>query len=309
MNKLTNNKTHFCLGLSKPLDIFNNNVRKLIYFVLENNLYIHTSISYPINFFLFKFFLRKDRRHKIKFICKILANNLENFNRTVDLTLKKYSIKKIHILQLINLPISKNFFRDKDSLESSEFEKILNSIKELKKNEIIDKVYIQILSKDTLEFCKKMNHHFDGFAFYANINEINLKKEVYEFIIKNNIPSLILSVFGNPKESKVSSNLHLESYRFSQTFFSENTIPVGRTLNLSRLKDILNDNKINNLDFNPRFVETDEMQDTAENFYKRYKVTNLYYIFIFLVKCLTKKIIGQKAWLYLKSIYKKKYEN
>jgi len=72
---------------------------------------------------------------------------------------------------------------------------------------------------------------------------------------------------------------------------------------------LLNDKKVNNLSFNPRFVETDEMQDTAENFYKRYKVTNLYYIYIFAVKCLTKKIAGQKAWLYLKNIYKKKYEN
>ena len=304
MNKLNIIKTQFCLGISKPLDILNKNTRKLINFALDNNLYIHTSISYPVNFFFIKYFLGKNRKKKINFICKILADNNKNFRETINLTLKKFSIEKIHILQLINLPVSNDENRDISSLNMLEFNKIINLIKELKKKNLIDKVYVQIFSKDNLEFCIKISNYFDGFAFYSNINEIHLKKDVYEFIKKNNIPSMLLSVFGNPKEKKITNNLHLYSYKFSQSYFSDNTIAVGRTLNIDRLKDIVINNKVSNLKFNPNFTETNEIQDTAKNFYNRYKVTNLFYIFIFLIKCLIKKVIGQKAALYLKKIYK-----
>ena len=165
---------------------------------------------------------------------------------------------------------------------------------------MIEKVYVQIFSKDSLEFCINLSNYFDGFAFYSNIHEIHLKKNVYEFIKKNNIPSMLLSVFGNPKEKKITNNLHLDSYNFSQSYFSDNIIPVGRTLNVNRLKDIVTNNKVDNLKFSPNFIETNEIQDTAKNFYNRYRVSSLSYIFIFVLKCLIKKIIGQKAVSYLK---------
>lgn len=304
MNKSNIAKTQFCLGISKPLDIFNKNIRKLINYALDKDLFIHTSISYPVNFFFIKFLLNKKRRNKINFICKILADNSKNFKETVNLTLKKFSIEKISILQLVNLPVSNNVNRDIGYLNMLEFNEILNLIKELKKKNLIDKVYVQIFSKDNLEFCIKISNYFDGFAFYSNINEIHLKKDVYEFIKKNNIPSMLLSVFGNPKEKKITNNLHLDSYKFSQSYFSDHTIPVGRTLNVDRLKDIVMNNKVGNLKFSPNFTETNEIQDTSKNFYSRYKVTSLSYIFIFLIKCLIKKVIGQKAVLYLKKIYK-----
>ena len=63
-------KNNFCLGISKPLDILNKNIRKLINYALDKDIFIHTSISYPINFFFIKLLLNKKRRHKINFICK-----------------------------------------------------------------------------------------------------------------------------------------------------------------------------------------------------------------------------------------------
>ena len=298
-------KNNFCLGISKPLDILNKNIRKLINYALDKDLLIHTSISYPVNFFFIKLLLNEKRRYKINFICKILGDNFENFNKTVNLTLSKFSIKKIHILQLVNLPVKNNSKRDVFSLDFDELSKILKSIDNFKKKKIIDKVYIQIFSKDELEFCKRIHSYFDGFSFYSNINEIHLKEEVYEFIKKKNIPCMILSIFGNPKiNDNKSKNWHLDSYKFSQSYFSDNTIAVGRTLNIDRLKDIVINNKISTPKYSPNFTETNEIQDTAKNFYNRYKVTNLFYIFIFLTKCLIKKIIGQKTILYLKNLQK-----
>jgi hypothetical protein len=306
-------KKNFCLGISKPLDIFNKNIIDLISYAIEKDLFIHSSITYPVNFIFIKFFLKRKNRYKINFICKILADNSENFNKTVNLTLEKFSIKKIHILQLVNLPVINPAKRDSLSLKFDELNKILKSINDLKKKKIIDKVFIQIFSNDDLKFCKKTQEYFDGFAFYSNIEEIHLKKDVYEFIKNENIPCIILSVFGNPKiNANSDNNLHLNSYEFSQSYFSKDTIAVGRTLKLSRLKEIYNSKKSElkkKLIFSPKYIETDEIQDTAENFYKRYKVTNLYYIFIFITKCLTKKIIGQKIWLYLNKKLKKNYED
>ncbi len=306
-------KNNFCLGISKPLDILNKNIRKLINYALDKDIFIHTSISYPINFFFIKLLLNKKRRHKINFICKILGDNFENFNKTVNLTLSKFSIKKIHILQLVNLPVKNNSKRDVFSLDFDELSKILKSIDDLKKKKVIDKVYIQIFSKDELEFCKKIHSHFDGFSFYSNINEIHLKEEVYEFIKKENIPCMILSIFGNPKiNDNKNKNWHLDSYKFSQFYFSKETIAVGRTLKLSRLKEIYDSQNFEikqKLIFEPKYIQTSEMQDLAENFYKRYEVTNMLYISIFIIKCFVRKILGQKIWFYLKKKLKQNYEN
>ena len=123
---------NFCLGISKPLNIFDKNIRKLVNYTLDNGLYIHTSITYPINFFFIKYLLNKDKRHKIKFICKILGDNLINFENTINLTMENYSIKNIQILQLVNLPINNPEKRDFLSIRFDDFNKIILKIKEMK---------------------------------------------------------------------------------------------------------------------------------------------------------------------------------
>jgi hypothetical protein len=303
-----NIRSKFCIGISKPLDILNKNIRKLIYYSLDKNIFVHTSITYPINFVFIKFLLKKKVRHKINFICKILGDDFKNFNKTVKLTLSKFSIKKIYILQLVNLPIKNSQKRDISSVDFDEFNKILISIDNLKKNNLIDKVYLQIFSNDELEFCSKISNYFDGFAFYSNLKEVHLKREVHEFIKNKDIPCLVLSIFGNPKTFINSNkNLHLDSYIFSQSYFSKNTIAVGRTLKYSRVHDIYNveNKKIDKkLIFRPKYIQTTETQDTAQNFYKKYEVTTNLYIFIFILKCIGKKILSQKIWFFLKKLTK-----
>ena len=77
---------------------------------------------------------------------------------------------------------------------------------------------------------------------------------------------------------------------------------MGRTLKLKRLKEIFNTNqKLEHYkNFNPKFIETSENQDTSENFFRRYNVTNIFYIIKFILKCLIKKIFSQKLIKLLK---------
>ena len=98
-------KKNFCLGLSKPLNILDSKIRKMINLSIKNNLYFHISITYPLNFYFIKYLLNKDKRERINFISKILGDNLDNFRKSFKLTIDKLGIKKLYIAQLVNLPI------------------------------------------------------------------------------------------------------------------------------------------------------------------------------------------------------------
>ncbi len=297
---------NFSLGISKPLNILDRDIRNLLYFTIEKNFLIHTSITYPINYLIIKYLLREKDRLKINFICKILGDSLKNFENTISLTKLKYGIKKIHILQLVNLPLKNADKRNFDSLDIYEFKKIISAINKLKEKKIVDKFYLQVFSNDSFEFCNKIKDYVDGFAFYANINEIHLKEKVYNLIREDNIPCMLLSIFGNPKEDKsLNHDLHLDSFEFSQTNFTNNTIAVGRTLKISRLKEISEFKISEKKKFNPKHVETSEIQDTAKNFYERYNVTTFTYVIIFIIKCLIKRILGNVIINFLKKKLKK----
>ena len=98
-------KKNFCLGLSKPLNIFDYKMRKMINLSIKNDLYFHISISYPLNFYFVKYLLSKKKRLGIKFISKILGDSMLNFRKSFKLTLNELGIKKLYIAQLVNLPI------------------------------------------------------------------------------------------------------------------------------------------------------------------------------------------------------------
>ena len=98
-------KKNFCLGLSKPLNILDSKIRKMINLSIENNLYFHISITYTLNFFFIKYLLSKKKRGGIRFISKILGDNIDNFRKSFNLTINKLGIEKLYIAQLVNLPI------------------------------------------------------------------------------------------------------------------------------------------------------------------------------------------------------------
>jgi len=297
------NINNFCLGISKPLNIFNQDIRSLINLSIKNQIYFHVSISYPLTFYLLRFLISEKKRNEIKFISKILADTEKNFTKSFELTLKNFSIKKLHIVQIVNLPVKNIYNRVYEEINFSEFSKIINKIKLYKETGHIKKNYIQLYPSDGLEFVKKIVNHFDGVCFYANINSIFINEKVYEFIKNNDIPCLILSIFGNPKKKDI-KKLNIHSFIFSQKNFSSNTISVGRTYNLKRFQEIINHKfEITNL-YNTNtklvFASRDEYQDTSVNFFKHYKITNILFLFRFLFVCFIKFVLPKTIYNYLK---------
>ena len=65
MNNFEKNTSQFCLGISKPLNILDKNTLQLINYSLEKNFYVHTSLSYPVNFFFIKYFLTKKKETEL----------------------------------------------------------------------------------------------------------------------------------------------------------------------------------------------------------------------------------------------------
>ena len=313
MNDINHKNINFCLGLSKPLNIFDNEIRNIIRLALENKIFFHISISYPINFILLRFLTKQLKRNQIRFIAKILGDSEKNFLLSLNLTFGKFLIKKINIIQIINLPFNKKTERSVKNINKLELEKVHRQISILKNDKKIEKCYVQVNSNDNLDFCNFLLNYFDGFVFYSNKPNIYLDKEVYDLILRKKIPCIVLSIFGNTMNAKVNyKNHHLINFQFIIDFFPQNTIGIGRTTKYNRLKELIlfNNYKENkNLNINPIFEKFNEKQETSEDFFKRYKVTNFIYILIFIFKCFSKKIIGQKTWLYLKNIYKKNYEN
>lgn len=275
---------------------------------IKNNLYFHISITYPLNFYFIKYLLNKDKRERINFISKILGDNLDNFRKSFKLTIDKLGIKKLYIAQLVNLPILNPQKRKFDEINFIKFNELIEEANSLKKTNNIKKLYLQIFSNDDFEFCIKIKKYFDGFAFYADLNNVYIKKDVYDFILKNDVPCLILSIFGNPTET-TETNLHIKSYQFSQKRFSSNTIAVGRTKNLKRVKEIMAESiKFDDMIFdnNINFNEKKEIQDNAKNYFSRYNVSSFWYLVIFLSKCFIKLVLPDKITFLLKKISKKK---
>ena len=55
-NKYLHGNLNFALGTSVPLNIFKDSL-KIVKYAIESNFYIHTSINYPANAFIFKYFM------------------------------------------------------------------------------------------------------------------------------------------------------------------------------------------------------------------------------------------------------------
>ena len=206
-------------------------------------------------------------------------------------------------MEIINLPVRNIYKRVYEEINFHEFSKIINRIQLLKNKGFIKKNYIQLNPGDDIEFTKKIIKYFDGVSFYANIDSIFINQSVYDYIRKNNIPCLLLSIFGNPKEKNIES-LNIDSYIYSQRNFSVDTIAVGRTYNLKRFKkmiehDYSNENlKIKNKKLIFSFRE--EYQEKSETFFEHYQITNVFFLARFLFVCLLKSLLHKNFYNKLK---------
>ena len=284
---------NFALGFSTLLNIFNNKNKKLIDSAIKNDLYFHISISYPQTFYILKILINKKSRQKIKFIAKVCGDTNDNLLKCINQTLKKFSLKKISIIQIINLPFKTLKNRNFNEINYSEFNDILEHIKSLKEKKIIGKSFIQIYQSDNLDFVENITKYFDGVTFYGDLHSVGLKENVYNFIIKKDLNCIILSVFGRPKNSYL-KNLNIRSYLHTQKNFTNNTIAVGRTTKINNLKEITNYDYINSDEFKIDKTDKFESKGNEEDssvYFKAYNSSNKIDLFKYLFVCFLKKIM------------------
>ena len=84
---------------------------------LQVDFYLHTSITYPVNAFIFKNLISKKLRDKAKLITKILGDDPNFLIKTLELSFKRFGKKNIDIIQITNLPLKKNGIRNCENLD------------------------------------------------------------------------------------------------------------------------------------------------------------------------------------------------
>ena len=57
------NENNFAIGLSKPLNIFNNELQ-IIKYSIEQIFFLHVSITYPVNTFIIKYLIKKKGKNQ-----------------------------------------------------------------------------------------------------------------------------------------------------------------------------------------------------------------------------------------------------
>ena len=284
---------NFAFGFSTLLNIFNTKNKKLIDFAIKNDLYFHISISYPQTFYILKILINKKSRRKIRFIAKVCGDTNDNLLKCINQTLNKFSIKKISIIQIINLPFTTLKNRNFNNINYSEFNNILEQIKSLKEKKIISKSFIQIYQSDELEFVEKITKYFDGVTFYADLYSVGLKENVYNYIIQKDLNCMILSIFGGQKKTYL-KNLNIRSYLHSQKNFTNNTIAVGRTTRIDNLNEITNYDYINSNEFKIDKTVKFELKGNEEDssvYFKAYNSSNKIHFFKYLLVCFLKKML------------------
>lgn len=278
---------NFCLGSSKPFNIFNKKDLEIIKFALFNNFFFHISITYPVNALILKYFFKKTN---VKVIAKLLGGEGKIFKLTLKETLKRFGLKRIHIAQIVCLP-TRNFESNSDSFKIQEYYFLIQKLQESKK--FINKVYLQIFSTDTLTFIKKVYKDFDGFIFYANFKEIFIQKDVYLFINENKIPVSIISVFGGGN-LKNEANLTIKTLSFINKNFPNGCIPIGRTQDINRLINIkkIIDGQLfdNSLTSNFKFNNNYYTEEDSNKFIKEIRVSGYYYSLKHFLKCALRSI-------------------
>ena len=235
----------FVYGMGSFFNIFNAEHKKCLNEVIKNKIKIHSSIYYPGSAFFFRNVVPENVRNNVNLIIKVSGYNYDQFRYELDQSLNSFKTKKFYGIQFWDeLPLLKE-----NNIDYSELEKILNHVDELKKNHIIQKLFLQINNKKMRLKKDKIFNSFDGFAFNAYPNEAQIDEENFRYISKNNKIFLQLQFFGGRYKSnfrknyleKDSSKIKQENWinkciEYSINTFGENSFFVGSTRNLNRLK-------------------------------------------------------------------------
>lgn len=252
---------NFVYGMGSFFNIFKNEHRKCLSEIIKKKLKIHTSIYYPGSAFFFRNVIPENERDSSNLIIKISGYNYDQFRFELDKSFDSFKLTKLYGIQFWDeLP-----YLNKKKIDYSQLEKIIGHVDELKKKNILKKLFLQINPKIMRLKKDKIFDLFDGFALNAYPNEAQIDEENFNYIKDNNKIFLQLQFFGgryklNFREDYLkrnSSNAKEENWinkciEYSINTFGENSFFVGSTRNLSRLKltlKLLNKNpKIKNLE-------------------------------------------------------------
>ena len=282
-----NANINFALGLSKPLNIFKNSL-KIMNYSLQVDFYLHTSITYPVNAFIFKNLISKKLRDKAKLITKILGDDPNFLIKTLELSFKRFGKKNIDIIQITNLPLKKNGIRNCENLDNQKFSEIVKIVNKYKFDNKINKVFLQLYYDDNIKLIEKVANDFDGFVFQGSKENIFINENIYDFLITKKVPLIIFSVFGG---GEVSYN---DTFNFFTQNFNNDLILVGRTSNFDRLKIIynsINSKKTIEKKMNVNFFPQNKKQEVSKLFLKTAYVSDPFYSIKVILKDFVKKIL------------------
>ena len=213
------NKLQLALGLSKPLNIFENAI-DLLKVAIESNFYLHVSITYPVNAFIIKYLLPSKLKYKKKLITKILGEDKIVFNKSLDLSLKRFGGKYIDIVQIVNLPLKKNSIRNFKNLDVEKYTDLKNQFIIQKIKGKFKKIYLEIFESDDIDLIKNISQDFDGFIFRGNQREFYINEKIYDFLIKKEFHFIVYSIFDGG--NFIDKNASLNTYNFFSSNFKNN---------------------------------------------------------------------------------------
>ncbi len=178
----------FVYGMGSFFNILNKEHRKCFHIAQKNRFFFHSSIGYPGSSFFFKTLSNREFKNNNRLILKIAGYSYDQLRYEVDESLKEFNLSNLYGFQLWEkLPMRS------ENIDIKELNKIIYFLEDLKKNDIIKKIFFQLepnkFQIDEIDF-------FDGYAFYGYPNEIQLEKKHYDYIINKKKIFLQFQFFG-----------------------------------------------------------------------------------------------------------------
>ena len=255
---------NFVYGMGSFFNLLNSEHRKCFKNAQENGFFFHSSISYPGSSLFFKSLNDKKLENHKRLILKIAGYSYDQLRFEIDESFKEFDISELYAFQIWEKLPYKN-----GSINFAELNKIIYYIEDLKKQNIINKIFFQL--EPNLFEINEIDF-FDGYAFYGYPNEVQLEKKHYDYILKKDKYFMQFQFFGGRQskifrenfKKKIDKSNHInidnlwidECINFNNNNFGKKTFFVGCTQKSRRLKylakklkepyvDIKKDYKIN----------------------------------------------------------------
>ena len=235
---------NFVYGMGSFFNLLNSEHRKCFKIAQENGFFFHSSISYPGSSLFFKSLNDKKLENHKRLILKIAGYSYDQLRFEIDESFKEFDISELYAFQIWEKLPYKN-----GSINFAELNKIIYFIEDLKKQNMINKIFFQL--EPNLFEINEIDF-FDGYAFYGYPNEVQLEKKHYDYILKKDKYFMQFQFFGGRQskifrenfKKKIDKSNHVnidnlwidECINFNNNNFGKKTFFVGCTQKSRRLK-------------------------------------------------------------------------